>query len=94
MYKATTSLCNIILYNAYIHLNTQGRQTCPARGKGSLRTPTSNRLNQDGGYELSGCWIMTMKKLGGGGNHACANCTGASASALNCMGARAQEPCL
>ena len=30
------------------------------------RIPASNRLNRDGGYELPGCWIATMKKLGGG----------------------------
>ena len=29
------------------------------------RTPANNRLNRDGGYELLGCWIATMKKLGG-----------------------------
>ena len=32
------------------------------------RTPANNRLNRDGGYELPGCWIATMKKLGGGAN--------------------------
>ena len=32
------------------------------------RTPTNNRLNRDGDYELPGCWITTMKKLGGGAN--------------------------
>jgi hypothetical protein len=26
----------------------------------------NSRLNRDGGYELPGCWIATMKKLGGG----------------------------
>ena len=30
------------------------------------RTPANTRLNHDGIYELSGCWIATMKKLGGG----------------------------
>ena len=30
------------------------------------KTPANNRLNRDGGYELPGCWIATMKKLGGG----------------------------
>jgi hypothetical protein len=33
-----------------------------------------------------GYWIATMKKLGGGGNHASANRTGAMASASNRMG--------
>ena len=31
------------------------------------RTPANNRLNRDGSYELLGCWIATMKKLGSGG---------------------------
>ena len=30
------------------------------------KTPANNRLDRDGGYELPGCWIETMKKLGGG----------------------------
>ena len=30
------------------------------------KTPTNNRLNHDEGYELPGCWIATVKKLGGG----------------------------
>ena len=30
------------------------------------RTHANNRLNRNWGYELLGCWIMTMKKLGGG----------------------------
>ena len=30
------------------------------------KTPTNNRLNRDEGYELPGCWIATVKKLGGG----------------------------
>ena len=51
------------------------------------KTPVNNMLNQDGGYELPGCWIVTMKKLGGRGNHASANSVGASASALSRMGA-------
>ena len=29
-------------------------------------TPEGNRLNQDEGYEVPGCWIATMKKLEGG----------------------------
>ena len=28
------------------------------------RTPVNTRLNRNGSYELSGCWIATMKKLG------------------------------
>ena len=28
------------------------------------RTPTNTRLKCDRGYELPGCWITTMKKLG------------------------------
>ncbi|MCG8621507.1 MAG: hypothetical protein MJE68_05845 [Proteobacteria bacterium] len=54
------------------------------------RTPANNRLNRDGGYELSGCWIATMKKLGGGGNRASANRAGASPSAPGHMDARVQ----
>ena len=27
-------------------------------------TPECNHLNQDEGYELPGCWIATVKKLG------------------------------
>ena len=30
------------------------------------KTLSNNRLKRDGGYELPGRWIMTMKKLGGG----------------------------
>ena len=58
------------------------------------RIPANNRLNRDGGYELSGSWITMMKKLGGRGNRPSANHAGASASASNHMGAQAQEPCL
>ena len=54
------------------------------------KTPENNKLNRDGGYELPGCWIATMKKLGGGGNCASTNCAGAPPSAPRCMGARAQ----
>ena len=54
------------------------------------KTPANNRLNRDGGYELPGCWIATMKKLGGGGNRASANRAGAPPSAPSRMGARAQ----
>ena len=59
-------------------------------------TLANTRLNCDGGYELLGCWIATMKKLGGGANCASANLVGASAltSALDHMGAQVQEPCL
>ena len=51
------------------------------------KTPANNRLNRDGGYELLGCWIATMKKLGGGDNRASANCTGAPPSAPSRIGA-------
>ena len=54
------------------------------------RTPANNRLNRDEGYELPGCWIATMNKLGGGGNHASTNRAGAPPSAPGRMGARAQ----
>ena len=54
------------------------------------KTPVNNRLNRDGGYELPGCWTVTMKKLGGWGNHASANCAGAPPSAPSRMGVRAQ----
>jgi hypothetical protein len=30
------------------------------------KIPANSRLNYDGGYELPGCWIGTMKKLGVG----------------------------
>ena len=58
------------------------------------RTPANTRLNCDGGYELPGCWIATMKKLGGGANRAGTNDGGASAltSAPSRMGAQAQHP--
>ena len=54
------------------------------------RTPANNRLNRDGGYELPGCWIATMKKLGGRGKRTSANRAGAPPSAPGRMGARAQ----
>ena len=54
------------------------------------KTPANNRLNRDGGYELPGCWIAAMKKLGGGGNRASANRADAPPSAPGRMGARAQ----
>ena len=54
------------------------------------RTLANNRLNRDGDYELPGCWITTMKKLGRGGNRASANHTGAPPTAPGCMGVRAQ----
>ncbi len=47
------------------------------------KTPANSRLNRDGGYELPGCWIATMKKVGGGLSHASANRAGATASASN-----------
>jgi hypothetical protein len=56
------------------------------------KTPTNSRLNRDGGYELPGCWIATMKKLGGGVNRASANRAGATTSASNCMSAQAHGP--
>ena len=37
--------------------------------KGGI-TQEDTRLNRDGGYELPGCWISTMKNLGWGANHA------------------------
>ena len=54
------------------------------------RTPANNRLNRDGGYELPGFWIATMKKLGGGGNRASTSRAGTSPSAPSRMGAQAQ----
>ena len=35
-------------------------------------TSKANRLNWDEGYEVPGCWIATIRKLGGGAgrNHA------------------------
>ena len=54
------------------------------------RTPTNNRLNCDEGYELLGCWIATVKKLGCGvsSSRASANRVSAWTSALD---AQAQE---
>ena len=51
------------------------------------KTPANNRLNRDGGYELPGCWIATMKKLGGGvsASHTGAGRISASTSALDRM---------
>ena len=59
-----------------------------------FRPETQSRLNRDGGYELPGCWIATMKKLGGRANRAGANHVGASAStsALGRTSAQAQHP--
>ena len=56
------------------------------------RTPANTRLNRDRGYELPGCWIATMNKLGGGANCADANHVGtiASTSAVGRTGARVQ----
>ena len=54
------------------------------------KTLANNRLNRDGDYELPGCWIATIKKLGGGGNCASANRAGAPPSASSRMGVRAQ----
>ena len=57
-------------------------------------TPANNSINKDGGYELPGCWIATMKKLGGGINSNRASRISALTSApdLDCMRAQAQEP--
>ena len=54
------------------------------------KTPANNRLNRDGGCELPGCWIATMKKLGGGGIRASINRAGTLTSAPSHIGARAQ----
>ena len=61
--------------------------------KEALHTPANNSLNKDGGYELSGCWIATMKKLGGGVNSNCASaiCVSALISALDPDRMRAQS---
>ena len=58
------------------------------------KTPTNNRLNRDEGYELPGCWIATVKKLGGGvsSSRASANRVSAWTSAPDRMRAQAQEP--
>ena len=58
------------------------------------RTPANTRLDRDGGYELPGCWIATMKKLRGRANRTGTNDGGASAltSTLSRMGAQAQHP--
>ena len=55
-----------------------------------IENTPANRLNRDGGYELPGCWIATMKKLGGGDNRASANRAGAPPSAPGRIGVRAQ----
>ena len=62
----------------------------------ALKTPTNNRLNHDEGYELPGCWITTVKKLGGGvsSSRASTNHISTSTSAQDCMRAQAQKPCL
>ena len=58
------------------------------------RTPINTRLNRDRGYELSGCWIATIKKLRGGANCADTNYIGASASTSGWsrMGTQVQHP--
>ena len=43
------------------------------------KTPTNNRLNCDEGYELPGCWIATVKKIGGGVSSSCASANRISA---------------
>ena len=57
------------------------------------KTPTNNRLNHDEGYKLSGCWIVTVKKLGGGvsSSHTSANHVSAWTSAPDCTHARASS---
>ena len=42
------------------------------------RPYANNRLKCDRGYELPGCWIATMKKLGGGAGSASANLSASS----------------
>ena len=58
-------------------------------------TSANNGLNKDWGYELPGCWIVTMKKLGGGVNSNCASairvCASTSAPDPDHMRAQAQE---
>ena len=54
-----------------------------------VRISANNRLNRDRDYELPGCWILIMKKLGGGDNRVSANRTGTSASVLSHMGVQA-----
>ena len=58
------------------------------------KTPTNNRLNRDEGYELPGCWIATVKKLGGGvsSSRASANRDSAWTSAPDRTHAQTQEP--
>ena len=58
------------------------------------KTPTNNRLNCDEGYELPGCWIATVKKLGSRASSSCAsaNCVSAWTSAPDCTRAQAEEP--
>ena len=53
-----------------------------------------SRLNRDKGYELPGCWIATVKKLGCGvsSSRASANRVSAWTSAPDRMRAQAQEP--
>ena len=55
------------------------------------RTPANSRLNHDRGYDLLGCRITTMKKLGGGANCAGTNHVGAT-SAPGRTGAQVQHP--
>ena len=58
------------------------------------KTPTNNRLNRDERYELPGCWIVAVKKLGGGvsSSHASANRVSAWTSAPDRTYTQAQEP--
>ena len=57
------------------------------------KTPTNKRLNRDEGYELPGCWIATVKRLGGGvsSSRASANRVSAYTSARTGPHARASS---
>ena len=59
------------------------------------KTPANNGLNRDGDYELPGCWIATMKKLGGRVNSSCASTNHIDALTpvpdLDCMRVQVQE---
>ena len=59
------------------------------------RTSANTRLNHDGGYELSGCWIATMKKLGEGPTALALIMLALALRPLHqtaCMGPQAQQP--
>ena len=59
-------------------------------------TPANNSLNnRDWGYELPGCWIATMKKLGDGVNSSRTSTDHMTSAPIpGCMRMQAQEPCL